>query len=183
MKKTSKFFNDLKKERNLKNEIIEDQNFQAFIEEFDYSQKKTPKKVYSLKDVENLLIEKAHNLKIYHETSSAKNERKIQNIQKSEQYYNDNSKIKFQNKENREPIFIEEMENDFFLNSSHKKHEFMQKSEKKEPEFIKNSDQKSSQRENERDRIWKRLQDDRKAEKMQREMIKRQKEEQEVLKK
>ena len=181
MSKTSKFFNELRNERNLKNEKIQDQNFQAFIEEFDHSQKNTPKTMYSLKDVENLLKEKAHNLKIYHNPSSVKNE----NSKKIDYFY-ENSKKKSQNKENRDPIYIDETEeSEFFSKSNKKTQESMKKSEKTEQKFSKNItergfDNNNGNNHNEKEMIWKRLQDDRKAERLKREALKKQTEEQEV---
>ena len=192
MSKTSKFFNELKNERHLNNGIIEEQNFKAFLDEFDFSQKKSPKTTpHSLKDMENMLIQKAHNLKIYHMTSSGKSEKTTQNFQKSENGFESSKKMSenkekresinyesfkktTENKENREPILIEERE-DFFSNSNRKLKKY-QSSEKKGQDLMTNNYV------DERERIWKRLQDDRKAEKMQRELIKKQKEEQEVLK-
>ena len=178
MSKTSKFFNELRNERNYKNEKIQDQNFQSFIEEFDHSQKNTPKTMYSLKDVENLLKEKAHNLRIYHNTSSVKNE----NSKKIDYFY-ENSKRKSQNKENRDPIYIDETEeSEFFSKSNKKTQESMKKSEKTDKKFSKNITDRGfdNNNDNEKEIIWKRLQDDRKAERLKREALKKQNEELEV---
>lgn len=155
----SDFLSQLKQERNIKNELIEEHNFDAFLDDFDHSRSRTPKIDHSLKDLENLLLERAHNLKIYHLNSSQnkENTHKESPYQKSKKITLKLSEEKGINSENltinvtNDQIFVEEMG----VNQK----------------FIFN---------NEKAMIWKRLQDDRKAEKIQKELMRKQKEEDEV---
>ena len=205
MQKTP-FFSQLKKERNFQKNLIETHNFDKFLAEFDLSQKKTPVNDPHLQDLENLLIEKAHNLRIYHDNSSAKEQinpnlmkKTAQNSKKfrrNEENLNRKNcdfceeKIEFSHEKEaeffavKEAQFFAEKDEEFFAEKdeeffaekdaeffAEKEAQFYDKENFEEISFAKNKG-------NSKEIVWKRLQDDRAAEKLQRELLRKHKEEQ-----
>lgn len=154
----SLYFNHLHKEKLEKQEDIASHNFKHFLESFEYSSNESPKqKKLILQDLGNILHEKAHNLCIFHTNSSKKRQSPAFSLDFKENYTEILKGDHHPLSEN--PIFIEEKMS--FSNLSQENSENSNKNLKK-------------------NEVWRRLQVDRKATQLQREILKQKNEEKQV---
>ena len=178
MIKKTDFLSTLKEELAINNQMIDAHNFEAFLEDFEYSQKKSDSqrkkniKEQNIHNLENILMQKAHNLKIYHNDSGEKNDK---NVIFSQKYEKSPNFPKKQKNEKKSEIYQKNGENIFF----DKNEEIYTTKENKDPILIEENEKSEFKQ---KDLIWKRLQDDKKTEKIQRELIKKQNEEKNVYK-
>lgn len=165
----SLYFNDLQKQKLEKQEEIASHNFKHFLESFDYSSNEnssSPKQKDSvLQDLGNILIEKAHNLCIYHTNSSKKRQSPVFSLDFKENYRETLKENIPQPSENA--IFIEE------------KSSFSQFSQENSGSSKKNS--RKTNENSKKKEIWQRLQADRKETQLKREILRQKNEEKQVF--